>query len=148
MRRRTESSMHMNQTDLRALRHLIAAERRAEPVSPKDLSSVLDISSAATAKLLSRLVASGHIRREAHPSDRRAQLIFATHDAHVGVRNTLGDTHTRMIAAADILDEQQRRAVITFLDAMSDAVNSEKSADEGGAAEMADGAAPDSGPPR
>jgi len=127
MRRRMQFSMRMNQTDVQALRHLIASERRGEQVSPKDLASVLEISSAATAKLLARLVTSGHIRRESHPSDRRAQVIFATPVAHEDVRGTLGQTHARMMAAADLLDESQRRAVVTFLDAMSEAV----SADDG-----------------
>ncbi|MBB5640851.1 MarR family winged helix-turn-helix transcriptional regulator [Cryobacterium roopkundense] len=114
--------MSMNETDLMALRHLIRSEAKGIPVSPKDLSAFLNVSSAATAKLLSRLGKSGHVRREPHPSDRRAQVIFATAEAHRGVRSTLGPAHARMLAVAESLDAEQQQAVVFFLDAMSSAV--------------------------
>lgn len=115
----------MNETDLMALRHLIRSEADAMPVSPKDLSAFLDISSAATAKLLSRLETSGHVRREPHPSDRRAQVIFATAEAHRDVRSTLGPAHARMLSVAESLAPDEQQAVMFFLDAMSSAVEDE-----------------------
>ncbi|WP_035873776.1 MarR family winged helix-turn-helix transcriptional regulator [Cryobacterium sp. MLB-32] len=126
LRRRTQEEMAMNETDLMALRHLIKSAASASSVSPKDLSAYLDISSAATAKLLSRLVKSGHVRREAHPRDRRAQVIFATEEAHRDVRSTLGPAHARMLAVAESLDPEQQRAVVHFLDAMSSAVRDDE----------------------
>lgn len=122
MRRRTQAAMCMNETDLMALRHLIRSEAMGISVSPKDLSAFLNVSSAATAKLLSRLVTSGHVRREPHPSDRRAQVIHATEEAHRGIRSALGPAHVRMLEVAESLDEDQQRAVVHFLDAMSAAV--------------------------
>ena len=123
MRHRTQAEMDMNETDLLAIRHLISAEARGAAVSPKDLSRVLGISSAATAKLLSRLVESGHVRREPHPRDRRAQVIHATPGAHREVRATLSAMHGRMLDVAEALTSAQQKAVIHFLDTLSVAVS-------------------------
>ena len=119
MRRRAQALMHINETDLMAIRHLIACERGHNVASPKDISEFLNISSAATAKLLSRLEASGHIRREVNPRDGRAQLLFATTESHDEMRRTLGNTHEEMMAVALDLTRDQQGAVVHFLDAMS-----------------------------
>jgi DNA-binding MarR family transcriptional regulator len=124
MRHRTQSEMDMNETDLLALRYLIAAEGRGDAVGPKELAVALEISTAATAKVLARLVASGHIRREAHPTDRRAQLLFATPDAQHEVRKTLGAMHERMLGVAQDFSAGEQRAIIRFLDSMSASVHS------------------------
>ena len=123
MRHRTQAEMDMNATDLLAIRHLIAEEARGAAVGPTDLSKVLGISSAATAKLLSRLTGSGHIRREPHPSDRRAQVLHATPGAHQEVRATLSAMHGRMLDVAEGLTAAQQKAVIHFLDTLSVALS-------------------------
>ena len=123
MRIRARSDMEMNDSDLVALRHLIAAEERSEPIGPKDLSIFLGISSAATAKLLSRLEAAGRLRREPHPSDRRAQVLHATRRAHDEIRRALGAAHQRMLAAAEKLTAPEQRAVVIFLDELSGAMD-------------------------
>lgn len=122
MRNRARSDMDMNDTDLLALRHLIANEERSTPTGPKDLSRYLGISSAATAKMLSRLEAAGRLRREPHPSDRRAQVLYATGSAVEQIRRVLGSTHQRMLAAAEKLNPAEQRAVVRFLDELSDAM--------------------------
>lgn len=122
MRRRAQADMDMNETDLLAIRHLIKAEADGAPASPKDLSRVLGISTAATAKLLARLALSGHVRREPNPHDGRAQVLYATSDAHTEVRQTLGETHRRMLEVAEGLTLSERRAVVSFLDDMSEAL--------------------------
>lgn len=122
MRHRTQSEMDMNETDLLALRYLISAEGRGDTVGPKELAVALEISTAATAKLLARLVKSGHIRRESHPTDRRAQLLFATPDAQDEVRKTLGAMHERMLSVAQDFSPGEQHAIIRFLDAMCSSV--------------------------
>jgi len=122
MRNRARSDLDMNATDLVALRRLIAAGERSEPIGPKDLSLHLGISSAATAKLLSRLESTGRLRREPHPSDRRAQVLYATGSAHQEVRRALGSTHSRMLAAAEKLSPTEQIAVVHFLDELSQAM--------------------------
>ncbi|WEO79010.1 MarR family winged helix-turn-helix transcriptional regulator [Cryobacterium sp. SO2] len=130
MRIRARSNMDMNDSDLVALRHLIAAEERSEPIGPKDLSGFLGISSAATAKLLSRLEASGRLHREPHPSDRRAQVLFATGRAHEEIRRVLGAAHQRMLAAAEKLSGSEQSAVVRFLDELSGAMDEPAEATE------------------
>lgn len=122
MRRRAQADMDMNETDLIAIRHLIRAEANGKPASPTQLTQALDVSTAATAKLLARLVRSGHIRREANPRDRRAQVLYATANAHREVRLTLGDSHRRMLEVAEHLTSAERQVVVSFLDEMSEAI--------------------------
>ena len=122
MRNRASADMDMNGSDLAALRHLIAAGERNEAIGPKDLSSHLGITTAATAKLLSRLESAGRLRRERHPSDRRAQVLHATDSAHAEVREVLGSAHQRMLAAAEKLSIPEQSAVVRFLDELSGAM--------------------------
>ena len=131
MRIRARSDMEMNDSDLVALRHLIAAEERAESIGPKDLSVFLGISTAATAKL-SRLEATGRLHREPHPSDRRAQVLHATRRAHDEIRRVLGSAHQRMLAAAQKLSASEQLAVVSFLDEISGAMDEPVEQSEGG----------------
>ena len=124
MRAKTQADMDMNETDLLALRYLIAAEAREHEVGPKELAQALSISSAATAKLLARLTRSGHIVREPHPTDRRAQILHPSPDAHHEVRKTLGDMHERMLSVAQGYPAPEQRTIISFLDALSEAIQS------------------------
>ncbi|TFD58567.1 MarR family transcriptional regulator [Cryobacterium sp. Hh7] len=119
MRHRAQAEMNINETDLMALRHLIACERQNRVASPKDLSEFLNISSAATAKLLARLSVSGHIRREVNPSDGRAQRLFATQSSHDEMRDSLAATHEQMMRVVLELTGDQQIAVVHFLDSMS-----------------------------
>ncbi|WP_434615446.1 MarR family winged helix-turn-helix transcriptional regulator [Arthrobacter sp. A5] len=123
MRRRLKADMDMNETDLSALRHLIAAEPSGHAIGPTDLTRKLGISSAATAKLLGRMARTGHVRREPNPLDRRAQLLYATTKAHHEVHKSLGSMHERMFVVAAGLPADQQQAVIRFLDLLSAAVD-------------------------
>jgi DNA-binding MarR family transcriptional regulator len=119
MRHRAQGDMHINETDLSAIRHLIASERQNQAVSPKNLSEFLNISSAATAKLLSRLSFSGHIRREVNPEDGRAQRLYATDSSHEEIRRALSGIHEQMMQITLKLTPDQQETVVQFLDAMS-----------------------------
>ncbi len=121
-RRSTRDSMGMGETDLLALRYLLRAQAAGERVGPKDLSRVLGITTASTTSLLDRLVGSGHVRREPHPTDRRALVIVPTVASDSEVRATLGDMHRRMMAVAEELSAAEARVVVNFLRRMSEAV--------------------------
>ncbi|MFC5930122.1 MarR family transcriptional regulator [Cryobacterium melibiosiphilum] len=122
MRTRTATELSVNATDLAALRHLVNAERLGEQVSPTELSAHLAISSAATTKLLNRLALLGHIRREPHPTDRRAQLIVATAEAHAAIRQVLGHSHARMLDVVTAFSADEQQTIIRFLDGLGAAV--------------------------
>lgn len=125
MRHRTQRAMAMNETDLLAVRHLIHEGRTETAVSPTSLAAVLEISSAATAKLLARLEGLGYVRRVPNPSDRRAQLLSATPSAHEHMRRTLGAEHQRMLEVAERLSPAEQRTIIAFLDNLSTTLSPE-----------------------
>jgi DNA-binding MarR family transcriptional regulator len=125
MRRRTRDSMGMNETDLLAVRFLLQAEQSGHRIGPKELGTKLGISSASTTTLIDRLVASGHARREDHPTDRRALVIRPTPNSDSEVRATLGRMHSRMMAVAGALSDEEARAIVGFLDEMCAALGDE-----------------------
>ncbi len=122
MRRSTRDSMGMGETDLLALRYLLRVQASGKDVVPKDLSRFLGITSASTTSLIDRLVASGHVRREAHPSDRRSVVVVPTVESDKEVRETLGAMHRRMMAVAESLTAEEARVVVKFLQRMTEAV--------------------------
>ncbi|MDY0892159.1 MarR family winged helix-turn-helix transcriptional regulator [Frigoribacterium sp. CFBP9030] len=139
MRKRTRDSMGMGDTDLAALRFLVRASRRGEDVNAKDLATHLGITSASTSVLIARLVASGHLRRNPHPTDRRGVLLTVTNDSHVEVRSTLSAMHRRMIVTAESMSADEQAVVASFLDSMSEALSIDDHAAE--AESPADGTA-------
>jgi DNA-binding MarR family transcriptional regulator len=115
--------MGMGETDLLALRYLLRAQAAGKAAVPKDLSQFLGITSASTTSLIDRLVASGHVRREAHPSDRRSVVVVPTVESDAEVRETLGAMHRRMMSVAEGLSADEARTVIDFLQRMTDALS-------------------------
>ncbi|MCT9624139.1 MarR family transcriptional regulator [Pseudarthrobacter sp. SL88] len=122
IRRSTRDSMGMGETDILALRYLLRAQASGKTVVPKDLSQFLGITSASTTSLIDRLVSSGHVRREAHPSDRRSVVVVPTVESDTEVRETLGAMHKRMMSVAESLSAEEARIVVAFLQKMADAI--------------------------
>lgn len=123
MRRRTQRSMDMGENELLVLRFLTRAQLRGEPVTPITLSRYLGITSASTTALLDRLEGSGHVTRAPNPRDRRSVLIAVSEKSDAEIRSTLGAMHDRMMSVVQGMDERDRACVITFLDAMREAVD-------------------------
>lgn len=123
VRRSTRDAMGMGETDILALRFLLQAQASGDTLVPKDLSRVLGITSASTTSLIDRLVASGHVRREAHPRDRRSVIIVPTTESDQQVRLTLGAMHRRMMSVAEGLSADEARIVVQFLHRMATAVD-------------------------
>lgn len=123
MRRRTRSSMAMGETDLLALRYLIDAEAAGIGIRPTELAARLGITSASMTSLVDRLVASGYLTREPHPTDRRAVILRPTPGADEGVRHNLNQMHKRMLEAAESLSPEEIKAVMQFLERMREAVD-------------------------
>src|SRR5215217_4005016 len=101
MRARTRSTMGMNESDLMALRFLLREQKAGRIVRSIDIARMLEISTASTTALIDRLEKSGHVRRESHPTDRRAGVVAPTVSSDDEVRETLGDMHRRMLALVD-----------------------------------------------
>jgi DNA-binding MarR family transcriptional regulator len=119
MRRRVSADLGVNPLDLRALQLVIAGERASRPLSPRDLSTQLEVSTAATTKLVDRLVGSGHVDRTPHPHDRRSVVLVPTSHAHADLRRRMGAVHQRMGEAAGAVPAESREAVIDFLTSMA-----------------------------
>ncbi|MCX7522650.1 MarR family transcriptional regulator [Microbacterium sp. STN6] len=115
----SRSRMHLNETDMKALRFLIGAKAQHLQVTAGALSDHLGISTAATTKLLDRLAAAGHIERSPHPRDRRALTISITDRTHEEVRDSVGRQHARRYEAAVRLTAEEREVVIRFLQDVS-----------------------------
>lgn len=122
MRARTRVSMGMNETDLLALRFLLREQRAGSIVRPIDIARALDISTASTTTLIDRLEKGGHVRREAHPTDRRAGVVVPTVSSDEEVKSTLGAMHRRMLSLVDELTDEERATVTRFLAGMTSAI--------------------------
>lgn len=74
------SAESLHASDFRALTAIYVAENADRPLTPSDLAQDLMLSSGAITYLVERLVTSGHVRRDAHPSDRRKVVLrYADH---------------------------------------------------------------------
>ncbi|MEN0023293.1 MarR family transcriptional regulator [Microbacterium sp. LWO14-1.2] len=130
MRARTRASMKMNETDLVALRFLLREQRAGRIVRPIDIARMLDISTASTTTLIDRLEKGGHVRREAHPTDRRAGVVVPTVSSDDEVRETLGAMHRRMLALVDEMSDKERAVVTRFLAGMTSAIEEASDLDQ------------------
>ena len=73
--RRFAMSHDVRHTDFRALLHIMVAETAGRPMTSGDLSQQMGLSGAAITYLVDRLIESGHLRRDAHPADRRKVIL-------------------------------------------------------------------------
>ncbi|MDS2172296.1 MarR family transcriptional regulator [Nesterenkonia sp. CL21] len=120
-RRMSEASrkyMKLGETDMRALRYLIAAQRHDRLATPSDLARHLGVSTASVTKMLDRLAAHDHIRRLPHPEDRRSTAIEVTEQTQRVARESVGRSHAGRFHAAAALSPDEREVVIRFLDAL------------------------------
>ncbi|MEB3050328.1 MarR family transcriptional regulator [Mycolicibacter sp. MYC123] len=72
---RFAGSQDVRANDFRALLHIMVAETAGKPISPGELGQRMGLSGAGTTYLVDRLIESGHVRREAHESDRRKVVL-------------------------------------------------------------------------
>ncbi|ALD65375.1 DNA-binding MarR family transcriptional regulator [Arthrobacter sp. AG1021] len=118
MRSATRGSMGMNETDMSALRFLLAEHRKGVIPRQRDFAEELGISNASVSVLIDRLCRDGYAERIVHPADRRSVGIVPTEYSDTEVRGTLHRMHERMMDAAGTLSEDERVATAKFLKAM------------------------------
>ena len=107
--------MKLNENDMRAVRFLMVARREGRIVTSTMLAEHLAITGPSVTKLLDRLEHAGHIRREAHPTDRRALSIVVTDETRQTATASVGRDHTRRFAVAAAMTSEERRAATRFL---------------------------------
>ena len=108
---------------MRALHYLMVAGRNDSVITPSALAAHLRISTASVTKMLDRLEGAGHIQRAPHPSDRRALAITITEATREVAMNTVGRLQAKRFHAAARLTAAERRAVIKFLDDMTEEIS-------------------------
>ncbi len=111
----SRSYMRLNETDMKALRFVIAAKNSGVLVTAGMLAEHLQISTASITKMLDRLEKASHITRAAHPGDRRAVVVNVTAATHRDARATIGRKHARRFDVAAALSPSDRDVVIKFL---------------------------------
>lgn len=111
----SRSKMKLNDTDMKALRYIIASANADVAVTAGALSEHLHISTASTTKMLDRLERAGHIERRPHPTDRRAVTVAITEETHREVRRVMGAQHAHRFEVAKGLNSDEREIVIRFL---------------------------------
>jgi len=126
MRRRTQTSMKMGESDLAAVRMMLESRALGETMSPTDLSKRLHISTASTTLLVDRLVHSGHVERHPHPTDRRSVLLEATESSNDEVKSTLGTMHEQMMDVASDLSIADAGIILKFFRQMNSVVSIER----------------------
>jgi len=120
VRFRSRTYMKLGETDMAALRYLVALKNQDRIATPKMLADHLGISTASTTKLLDRLAVAGHIERSPHPTDRRALMINITQQTHEQVRDSVGRLHAYRWKVAAEMSPRERETVIRFLDRLSE----------------------------
>lgn len=122
----SRSALNLSEQDMRALQFLVASLRRGQVVTPSMLATYLNISPASTTKLLNRLEASHHISRMIHPSDRRAFKIEVNPESEAMLQRSVGRQQARRLLAALQLSEQNRAAVIDFLEEVTEGIRNDR----------------------
>jgi DNA-binding MarR family transcriptional regulator len=89
-------------------------------LAPSSIGSLLDLSSGGATALVQRLERAGHVRRRAHPRDRRSTLIRLTPETEArltGADAVLDDEVERLTGG---LPDDHREAVAGFLAALAE----------------------------
>ena len=105
----------LRETDLRALMHVYMADVHGTPLAANQLAQALRLTSAGGTYLVERLVVSGHLRRERHPTDRRKVLLrYAEPGLEVarGFFTPLGEANRRALQHHDVDDLRAALSVL------------------------------------
>ncbi|WP_430591767.1 MarR family winged helix-turn-helix transcriptional regulator [Humidisolicoccus flavus] len=115
MSARARKRMRVGDTDMRAIRFLMAAHHSGEVVTPARLAEHLGVTRASITKLLDRLEDAGHITRAPHPNDRRALHIRVQDQTRKTAREGVGRMHARRFNIAADYSNEERAVIKKFL---------------------------------
>jgi DNA-binding MarR family transcriptional regulator len=105
------TELTVNPTDLEAMEHLLMSG----PLSPGELARRLRISTASTTTAIDRLVALGHVSREADPGDRRRLLVVPSPASRDRAMARLMPMILGVNAQLDDFDDTERDAITRYL---------------------------------
>jgi len=101
----------LNRTDLRALQVL----RTSGGMTAGDLARSLQVTSGATTRVIDSLVAAGHARREADPTDRRRVLIKLSPAAERVVDSSFEQLREQARVLLESYQDEELETVARFL---------------------------------
>ncbi|WP_395847522.1 MarR family winged helix-turn-helix transcriptional regulator [Cystobacter fuscus] len=101
----------VNLTDLSAMEHLVSEG----PLTPSDLASRLEVSTAASTHIVDRLERAGHVSRERDAADRRKVLVVPAEASVARVIQQLMPVLMSLDAVVSGLSEADRAVVERFL---------------------------------
>lgn len=117
------SQNNVSANDFRALLHVMVAESAGTPLTAGELRKLMGTSGAAITYLVERMIASGHLRRDTDPADRRKVILRYDDHGLAVARNfftPLAELNSR--AMADLPDEDlaaAHRVMAAVLGAMA-----------------------------
>lgn len=101
--------------DFRALIHIMVADEAGTPLTAGELRRRMGLSGAAITYLVERMIASGHVRREADPHDRRKVILrYADHGLTVARAFFTPLARHNSAALQNVTDEDLRAAHRVF----------------------------------
>lgn len=109
--RRLGATLAVNTTDLAAMEHLM----ENGPMTPSELATRLEMSTAATTHVIDRLVAVGHVQRQPHPVDRRKIVVIPAQASVARAFEELAPMIAGVGAAADAYDPEEQAVIAGFL---------------------------------
>ena len=112
----------LHPTDVRALIHLLDAERAGIPATPGWLAAQLRLDASSVTAVVHRLEGPGHVRRQPDPADRRRVLLEVTEPAVALGWSFFGPLISRLVDAMQSFDDAELTTAHRFLDAMANAV--------------------------
>jgi DNA-binding MarR family transcriptional regulator len=112
----------LHATDLRALIHLLDADRAGTVATPGWLGGQLGMNSAAVTALLDRLENAGHVQRTRDTTDRRRVRLQVSAEATALGWEFFGPQIASMVDAMRAFDAGELATAARFLRAMSDAL--------------------------
>ncbi|KRB35222.1 hypothetical protein ASD93_15535 [Microbacterium sp. Root180] len=123
--KRLQSHLTVNPTDLEAMEHLLSSG----PLGPSELARRLHVSTASTTTVVDRLVALGHVTREAHPTDRRGVLVVPTDASRRRAMSVLMPMILDIDAVLDRYPAEERSVITDYLAQVVDVYRSHTTPD-------------------
>ena len=108
--------------ELGALRHIIVSEHEGRPLSSGELGRRLDLSSSAITYVVDRLIAAGHVRRDADQADRRRVILRYSEHGRSVANEFFGPLGAHMHTAMRDMPDSDLDAAERVLDAVHRAI--------------------------
>jgi len=124
----TALMLAISNNDFDALLHVMVAEQTGSPLTLGELRDRLGMTAAAVTYLVDRMVDAGHVRREAHPTDRRKVFLrYSDHGLDVA-RRFFGPLGTRTHQALTDFSDEDLEVARAVLGALARAMQTHRAA--------------------